>query len=125
MKNFGILKSIVENYFVNVYKEPEFKKVVKEFKEFMNNNKEVAKVYLNYGSIMKMNNLNEDVAREFLYLSVEDIKTSIKENKKQFDEFESWVETLDENVKNNYELLDNMVFAKTSQDFIKIGRAHV
>ena len=120
MKNFGILKSIVENYFVNVYKEPEFKKVVKEFKEFMNNNKEVAKVYLNYGSIMKMNNLNEDVAREFLYLSVEDIKTSIKENKKQFDEFEAWVETLNEDVENNYELLDNMVFAKTSQDFIKL-----
>jgi len=120
MRNFGILKSIVENYFVSVYKKPEFKKVVKEFKEFMDNNKEVGKVYLNYGSIMKMNNLKEDVAREFLSLSVEDIKNTIKENKKQFQEFDSWVETLNEKVENNYKLLDDLVFAKTSEDFVNL-----
>jgi len=120
MRNFGILKSIVENHFVNVYKKPEFKTVVKEFKEFMDDNKEVGKVYLNYGSIMKMNNLKEDVAREFLSLSVEDIKNTIKENKKQFQEFDSWAETLNEKVENNYNLLDDLVFAKTSEDFVKL-----
>jgi len=34
--------------------------------------------------------------------------------------FDSWVETLGEGVENQYELLDNMVFAKTSDDFIKL-----
>jgi hypothetical protein len=86
----------------------------------MDDNKEVGKVYLNYGSIMKMNNLKEDVAREFLSLSVEDIKNTIKENKKQFQEFDSWVETLNEKVENNYKLLDDLVFAKTSEDFVKL-----
>jgi uncharacterized protein YukE len=69
---------------------------------------------------MKMNNLKEDVAREFLSLSVEDIKNTIKENKKQFQEFDSWVETLNEKVENNYKLLDDLVFAKTSEDFVKL-----
>ena len=120
MRNFGVLKSIVEKHFVSVYKKPEFKRIVKEFKEFMDDNKEVGKVYLNYGSIMKMNNLKEDVAREFLSLSVEDIKNTIKENKRQFQEFDSWVETLNEKVENTYKLLDDLVFAKTSEDFVKL-----
>jgi hypothetical protein len=60
------------------------------------------------------------VAREFLSLSVEDIKNTIKENKKQFQEFDSWVETLNEKVENNYKLLDDLVFAKTSEDFVKL-----
>lgn len=120
MRNFGLLKSIVENALVVTYKTNEFKKIIKEFKEFVSDNKAVAKIYLNYGSIMKMKNLTEDVAKDFLTLSIDDIKTTIKENKKQFNEFDSWVETLDESVVNNYKLLDDLVFAQTTEDFIKL-----
>ena len=120
MRNFGLLKTTVENALVNNYKKPEFKTIVKEFKEFVNNNKAVGKLYLNYGSIMKMNNLTEDVAREFLNLTIEDIKLTIKENKKQFNEFDTWVETLEESSENNYQLLDDLVYAKTTEDFIKL-----
>jgi len=120
MKNFGQLKSIVENTLVSNFKKDDFKRVLKEFKEFVENNKAVGKVYLNYGSILKMRNLTEDVANEFIELSINDIKTTIKENKKQFQEFESWVETLDNVVENNYKIIDDMVFATTSEDFIKL-----
>jgi hypothetical protein len=120
MKNFGQLKSIVENTLVSNFKKDDFKRVLKEFKEFVENNKAVGKVYLNYGSILKMRNLTEDVANEFIELSIDDIKTTIKENKKQFQEFESWVETLDNVVENNYKIIDDMVFATTSEDFIKL-----
>jgi len=120
MRNFGLLKSIVENALVTNYKTDEFKKVIREFKEFVSDNKAVAKIYLNYGSIMKINSLTEDVATDFLRLSIDDIKTTIKENKKQFQEFDYWVETLDESVENNYKLLDDLVFAQTSEEFVKL-----
>lgn len=120
MRNFGLLKSVVENALVTNYKTDEFKKVIREFKEFVSDNKAVAKIYLNYGSIMKMNSLTEDVATDFLRLSIDDIKTTIKENKKQFQEFDYWVETLDESVENNYKLLDDLVFAQTSEEFVKL-----
>jgi len=120
MKNFGQLKSIVENALVTNFKKDDFKKILKEFKEFVENNKAVGKVYLNYGSILKTKNLTEDVANEFIELSINDIKTTIKENKKQFEEFESWVETLDNLVENNYKVIDDIVFASTSEDFIKL-----
>ena len=120
MKNFVQLKSIVENTLVSNFKKDDFKRILKEFKEFVENNKAVGKVYLNYGSILKMRNLTEDVANEFIELSIDDIKTTIKENKKQFQEFESWVETLDNVVENNYKIIDNLVFATTSEDFVKL-----
>lgn len=120
MRNFGLLKSIVENALVTNYKKNEFKNIIKEFKEFVSNNKAVAKIYLNYGSIMKMKNLTEDVAKDFLTLSVDDVKTTIKENKRQFEEFDAWCETLEESVQNNYQLLDDLVFASTAEDFVKL-----
>jgi hypothetical protein len=64
--------------------------------------------------------LNEEVAKEFLGLSVDNIKSTINSNKREFEQFDAWVETLGEDVENQYDLLDNMVFAKTADDFIKL-----
>ena len=63
---------------------------------------------------------NEELAKEFLGLSVDFIKSTINSNKREFEQFDAWVETLGENVENQYELLDNMVFAKTADDFTKL-----
>ena len=120
MRNFGLLKSIVENSFVSTYKTDDFKRIVKEFKEFIDNNKEVGEVFIDYGTIMKTNNLNEDVAKDFLEYSVETIKTKINNNKRQFEEFDSWVETLNEDVTNDYQDIDNMMNAKNASDFINL-----
>jgi uncharacterized membrane-anchored protein YhcB (DUF1043 family) len=120
MRNFGLLKSIVENSFVSTYKTDDFKRIVKEFKEFIDNNKEVGEVFIDYGTIMKTNNLNEEVAKDFLEYSVETIKTKINNNKRQFEEFDSWVETLNEDVTNDYQDIDNMVNAKNASDFINL-----
>jgi len=120
MRNFGLLKTIVENSLVENYKKNEFKVILREFKEFIKDHKAVGKLYTNYGSIMKMRSLTEDVAREFIELSINDIKSTIKENIRQFEEFDSWVETLDSINENNYELIDNLVFANLSHDFVKL-----
>lgn len=118
MKNFGKLKTIVENTFITSYGKPEFKKIVREFKEFMSDKKSVAKVYLDYGTLMKTHNLNETVAKELIDLERQVITKTISENKKDFIEFENWVETLQECEANNYELLDNIIYAKTAQEYI-------
>lgn len=120
MKNFGLLKTTVENALVKSYKRPEFKKTIKEFKEFVTNNKAVGKIYLNYGAILKTKNLSEDVAEQFISISIDDIKTTIKENKRQFEEFDSWVETLEPVENNEYEILDNLVFAESAEQFLRL-----
>jgi DNA-binding ferritin-like protein (Dps family) len=120
MRKFGLLKSIVENNLVNSYKKPEFKRVVREFKEFINDHKSVGKVYLDYGSILKTKGLSEDVATDFITLSIDNIKQTIKENKKEFEEFDSWVETLEESSDNEYELLDKIIYANSANDFVQL-----
>ena len=120
MRNFGLLKSIVENALVKTYKTEDFKQIIKEFRDFIKDHKSVGELYVEYGSLMKTKGLNEEVAKEFLGLSVDNIKSTINNNKREFEQFDSWVETLGEGVENQYELLDNMVFAKTSDDFIKL-----
>ena len=120
MRNFGLLKSIVENALVKTYKTEDFKQIIKEFRDFIKDHKFVGELYVEYGSLMKTKGLNEEVAKEFLGLSVDFIKSTINNNKREFEQFDAWVETLGENVENQYELLDNMVFAKTADDFIKL-----
>lgn len=120
MKNFGQLKSIVENALVKNYKKNDFKTILKEFKELVDNNKSVGKVYVDYGSIMKIKNLSEEVATQFIDLTIDDIKNTIKENKKQFLEFEAWTETLETISENNYQILDDLIFADTAEDFLKL-----
>lgn len=120
MRNFGLLKSIVENALVKTYKTEDFKQIIKEFRDFIKDNKSVGTMYVEYGNLMKTKGLNEDVAKEFLSLSVDNIKSTINNNKREFNEFDAWVDTLGEGVNNQYELLDNMVFAKNGDDFIKL-----
>lgn len=120
MRNFGLLKSIVENAFVTTYKTDDFKRIVKEFKELVSNNKSVGEVFVDYGTIMKINGLNENIAKDFLDYSIDTIKSKIENNKKQFEEFDAWVETLNENVENQYQDIDNIVNAKNASDFISL-----
>ena len=95
MRNFGLLKSIVENAFVTTYKTDDFKRIVKEFKELVSNNKSVGGVFVDYGTIMKTNGLNEDIAKDFLDYSIDSIKSKIENNKRQFEEFDAWVKPED------------------------------
>jgi len=123
MRNFGLLKSIVENALVKTYKTEDFKQIIKEFRDFIKDNKSVGELYVEYGSLMKTKGLNEELAKEFLGLSVDFIKSTINSNKREFEQFDAWVETLGESVENQYELLDNVVFAKTADDFIKLDES--
>ena len=123
MRNFGLLKSIVENALVKTYKTEDFKQIIKEFRDFIKDNKSVGELYVEYGSLMKTKGLNEELAKEFLGLSVDFIKSTINSNKREFEQFDAWVETLGESVENQYELLDNVVFAKTADDFIKLAES--
>ncbi len=120
MRNFGLLKSIVENTFVTTYKTEDFKRIVKEFKEFISDNKTVGEVYMDYSTISKTNGLTEETAKDFLKYSIENIKSKIESNKRQFEQFDTWVETLEESVENVYDDIDVMVNAKKASDFISL-----
>lgn len=120
MRNFGLLKSIVEHTFISTYKTNDFKRIIKEFKEFISHNKSVGEVFVDYGVILKTNNLSEGIAKDFLKYSIDNIKSKIESNKRQFEQFDAWVETLDESVENQYKDIDIMVSAKNASDFISL-----
>lgn len=64
---FGQIKSIIENNLVQSYNnEGEFKKLLKEFKYYVLNDKSLSKLYTLYDQLSSPQNLTEDEAKEFL-----------------------------------------------------------
>ena len=64
---FGKIKSIIENNLFESYKdEKEFKKLLKEFKHNVLNNKNMSKLYSLYDQLNTPQGLNESDAKDFL-----------------------------------------------------------
>lgn len=64
---FGEIKTIIENQLIESYKnEKEFKKSLKEFKEDVLNNKNIAKLYSLYNDLSTPQGLSEQDAYEYL-----------------------------------------------------------
>lgn len=64
---FGQIKSIIENNLVQSYSnESEFKKLLKEFKYYVLNDKSFSKLYTLYDQLSSPQNLTEEEAKEYL-----------------------------------------------------------
>ena len=64
---FGQIKSIIENNLLESYKnEQEFKKLLKEFKQNVLNNKNMSKMYSLYDQLTTPQGLTEEDAKDFL-----------------------------------------------------------
>ena len=100
---FGKIKSIIENNLLESYKdEKEFKKLLKEFKHNVLNNKTMSKLYSLYDQLSTPQGLNESDAKDFLEEGIgliQQLLPSIKLPR-----------TLYENVKNKYSDIDALVY---------------
>jgi hypothetical protein len=100
---FGKIKSIIENNLLESYKdEKEFKKLLKEFKHNVLNNKTMSKLYSLYDQLSAPQGLNESDSKDFLEEGIgliQQLLPSIKLPR-----------TLYENVKNKYSDIDALVY---------------
>lgn len=76
---FGEIKSVIEKNLLESYKdEKEFKKLLKEFKYYILNNKKMSKLYSLYDQLSTPQGLNEQDAKEFLNEGIELIQKNLK-----------------------------------------------
>ena len=100
---FGKIKSIIENNLIESYKdEKEFKKLLKEFKQNVLNNKTMSKLYSLYDQLCSPQGLNESDAKDFLEEGIHLIQKLLPTIKLP--------KTLSENVVNKYSDIDSLVY---------------
>ena len=100
---FGKIKSLIENNLIESYKdEKEFKKLLKEFKQNVLNNKTMSKLYSLYDQLCSPQGLNESDAKDFLEEGVQLIQKLLPTIKLP--------KTLSENVVNKYSDIDSLVY---------------
>jgi hypothetical protein len=100
---FGQIKSIIENNLLESYKnEQEFKKLLKEFKQNVLNNKNMSKLYSLYDQLTTPQGLTESDAKDFLEEGITLIQKLIPTIKTP--------KALYENVSNKYSNIDSLVY---------------
>jgi hypothetical protein len=100
---FGQIKSIIENNLLESYKnEQEFKKLLKEFKQNVLNNKNMSKMYSLYDQLTTPQGLTEEDAKDFLEEGINLIQKLVPTIKMP--------KTVYENVSNKYSNIDSLVY---------------
>ena len=100
---FGQIKSIIENNLLESYKnEQEFKKLLKEFKQNVLNNKNMSKMYSLYDQLTTPQGLTEEDAKDFLEEGITLIQKLVPTIKMP--------KTVYENVLNKYTNIDSLVY---------------
>jgi hypothetical protein len=101
---FGMLKSIIEENLVSSYKDSEsFKKVIKEFKHNILNDKKISKIYSIYDDLYSQKGLSVEDAKEYLSESLSLIRHLLQSVKLPKNLLES-------KVPNKYELVDSLIY---------------
>ena len=100
---FGQIKSIIENNLLESYRnEQEFKKLLREFKHNVLNNKNMSRIYSLYDQLTTPQGLSENDAKDFLDEGInliQNLLPSIKMPK-----------TMSENVNNSYSDVDALIY---------------
>jgi transcriptional regulator of acetoin/glycerol metabolism len=100
---FGKIKSLIENNLIESYKdEKEFKKLLKEFKHNVLENKTMSKLYSLYDQLYTPQGLNESDAKDFLEEGIHLIQKLLPTIKLP--------KSLSENVVNKYSDIDSLVY---------------
>jgi hypothetical protein len=100
---FGEFKSYIEKKLIESYKnEKEFKKILREFKYSVLNDKTISKIFSLYDQISSPQGLNEEEAKEYLEEGVDLLFRLLPSVK--------LAKSLNENVKNNYQDVDVLVY---------------
>ena len=89
---FGEIKSKIETYLVESYKENRFKSTLFVFEELVLKNKNISKIFFLYDELKDQKGLNESVANEFIHESITAYENLINKVKPvHIQELNAWV----------------------------------
>ena len=104
---FGEIKSKIETYLVESYKENRFKSSLFVFEELVLKNKNISKIFFLYDELKDQKGLNESVANEFIHESITAYENLInKVNPVHIQELNAWVGHVV--CENKYQEIDNL-----------------
>lgn len=104
---FGEIKSKIETYLVESYKENRFKSTLFVFEELVLKNKNISKIFFLYDELKDQKGLNESVANEFIHESITAYENLINKVKPvHIQELNAWVGHVV--CENKYQEIDNL-----------------
>lgn len=104
---FGEIKSKIETYLVESYKENRFKSSLFVFEELVLKNKNISKIFFLYDELKDQKGLNESVANEFIHESITAYENLINKVKPvHIQELNAWVGHVV--CENKYQEIDNL-----------------
>ena len=109
MAKFGLLKSKIETILVDSFATGSFKYEMKNFKNYVLENKKILKAFHLYNELIDKKNLSESFAKDFVDESI-NVFRSINLTKKDIRELESW--TAKVTCENKYEMIDDLLSNK-------------
>ena len=104
---FGEIKSKIETYLVESYKENRFKSSLFVFEELVLKNKNISKIFFLYDELKDKKGLNESVANEFIHESITAYENLINKVRPiHIQEIKAWVGHVV--CENKYQEIDNL-----------------
>lgn len=104
---FGEIKSKIETYLIESYKENRFKSSLFVFEELVLKNKNISKIFFLYDELKDQKGLNESVANEFIHESITAYENLINKVKPiHIQELNAWVGHVV--CENKYREIDNL-----------------
>ena len=104
---FGEIKSKIETYLVESYKENRFKSSLFVFEELVLKNKNISKIFFLYDELKDQKGLNESVVNEFIHESITAYENLINKVKPvHIQELNAWVGHVV--CENKYQEIDNL-----------------
>jgi len=103
----GLLKSKIEKYLIESYKNETLKENMFVFKELVLENKNISKIFFLYDNLSQRKNLSESTANELINQSIVIYENSLnKLSKKELNDINLWVGHVKS--KNEYSDIDNL-----------------
>lgn len=114
---FGLLKTKIETLLSESYKKGTFKNEIKTFKKLVLENKKITKMFQIYNELSSNKGMENSISDEFINECTKIYENSInKLTSKEISILENWTKNI--NVKNQYELIDNLF----SNDITKLEK---
>ena len=108
MENFGLLKSKIEHVILESYKNNTFKSEMVNFKKYVLENKNIAKLFYLYDELNENKGYTTDVANEYINESVKVYENTVNKIKQtDLNNVKSWVGKV--KCDNLYESIDNVL----------------
>jgi len=120
MNTFGSIKTKIERVSAELYKKPNFKKFMNEFKIMVLENKDMSELYYIYDDLSKSKGLPKDIAEDYLNESLEYSQILIESSLNHLSKVDSWVSNYTKEVSNDYKDIDNSIYNKSIRNLESI-----